>query len=132
MRVGRYILVISLLISFINFCLPYVLDIECIENRGVAFGLVIEKVWIFILIVLLLLLFLSFITRGILRYLFFSIVVLGMTNLVERLINGYICDYITFFNLSINLVDISLTILVIFTILILLKGGYGDTDRERK
>ena len=132
MRVGRYILVISLLISFINLCLPYVLDIECIENRGVAFGLVIEKVWIFILIVLLLLLFLSFITRGILRYLFFSIVVLGMTNLVERLINGYICDYITFFNLSINLVDISLTILVIFTILILLKGGYGDTDRERK
>lgn len=124
----KYILPISLLISIINFYTSFFLISECSINRGVVFGIEIPYVIYISIFLLLVILLLIFKTGGNIQYIFLGIFVFGLGNFLEKIVRGYICDYIYLFNISVNLVDIGITILVVLGILTCILNKDGDSD----
>jgi lipoprotein signal peptidase len=129
MRVGKYLVLFSIVISFLNLLLSYFLKDSCIENYGIAFGWEVGNVEFLSSVLLLVLFFLGFTSRGSLRYIFLSLGIAGSSNLIERVMNGLICDFITIFNISLNLVDIWITVLVAYAVLSFFKKENGSEDR---
>lgn len=130
----RYLLILfSMVISVSNFLLVfYLLDSKvCVRNSGVAFGFDLSFLGVILVLLLLLLLVVFIKSKDVLRYNVLAITVLGVGNFVERLINGYICDYINILNIYVNLNDIAITVLVIFSLISLLKNIYADKSRRR-
>jgi lipoprotein signal peptidase len=111
----RYLKYISLFVSLFNLFLSiYLSNIgRCNFNQGIAFGIDITyEIWISMLTILFLFGISLKIKNEFKEYLL-SIGILGVGNLIVRVIYGQICDYIPFFNLSINLVDILIVTLSI-------------------
>lgn len=106
-------LVVSLLNIFISFWL-FSKDL-CIKNEGVAFGIDVIYIIFITLAVVIVLILLGLISKGFLRYIFFSFVLLGISNFVVRVIYGSVCDYINIFNLVVNISDILMVLLSIDT-----------------
>jgi len=124
----KYIL-LSFVLLFTNIFVSFVLVNRCIENRGIAFGIEVGYVSILSFLFLVAILILSLRIKSSLKYIFLGIVILGSGNLLERVIRGYICDYIPFFNLSINMLDIGIVVLTILGILICILKKDEDTDK---
>ena len=129
MRVGKYLVLFSIVISFLNLLLSYFLKDSCIENYGIAFGWEVGNVEFLSSVLLLVLFFLGFTSKGSLRYIFLSLGIAGSSNLIERVINGFVCDFITIFKISLNLVDIWITVLVAYAVLSFFKKENGSKDR---
>ena len=122
---------LSFVLLLTNFLVSFLLIENCTENTGVAFGIEISYVSLIILFVLILITLLSFKIGGSLRPILLGIVILGSGNLLERIVRGYVYDYIPFFNLSINIVDIGIVVLTILGVLICIFGKNEDTNRGR-
>ena len=126
----KYIL-LSVVLFLTNILVSFFLIENCIENRGVAFGIEIEYVSLIKFFLLIFVLLLSFKIEGNLKNIFLSIVILGSGNLFERIVRGYVCDYIPFFNLSINIVDIGIVVVTIAGVLICIFKKNEDTNKGR-
>lgn len=126
----KYIL-LSFVLFFVNIFTSFILVENCIENSGVAFGIELGYVSIVSFLFLITIFILSFKIKGDLKYILLGIVILGSGNLLERIVRGYICDYIPFFNLSINMLDIGIVVLTILGVLICIFKKDEDTDRRR-
>jgi lipoprotein signal peptidase len=129
MRVGKYLVLFSIVISFLNLLLSYFFRSACIENYGIAFGWEIGNVEVLSFVLLVLLLLLGFTSKDSLKYIFLSLGVAGSSNLIERIINGFVCDFIPVFNIFLNLVDIWITVLVAYAVLSFFKKENGSKDR---
>lgn len=114
----KYIIPLSILFSILNLCISFFFVSECTVNEGVLLGIDIPYVEIISFILLLAILFTSLKIKGSMRYILLGITILGSGNLLERTIHGYICDYISLFGISVNIIDICITILVMVGVLI--------------
>lgn len=113
----KYILYASIVISIIDLYVSYYVVNDCVINEGVAFGINLPYVELFSICIVLILFFISIKEKGSERYIFLSIGTLGLTNFTERIINNGVCDYISFLGLHMNLVDISISTIVLLSIL---------------
>lgn len=113
------LLIISLLISVINiFLTDYLFDKNgCVINRGIAFGISIEYIILLSILFIVLMIFLGCITKEFEKYILFSVSILGVSNLIVRVIYGGVCDYIRLFGMYVNLIDIFIVTLVIYSFL---------------
>jgi len=94
----------------------------CVLNRGIAFGIRIEYEVLVSILLLIFLIFIGIKTEGFLKYIILSIVGLGLSNLVVRILLNGVCDYIHILNISFNLADIFLVLFsVVGGIFILIK-----------
>jgi hypothetical protein len=83
MKIYRYLIPFSLIISFLNVFLRFLFENSCTFNDGVSFGL---DVGTYIpLIMLLVCLILSFISGKEYRGMFLSVFILGSFNYIERI-----------------------------------------------
>lgn len=121
MRVGKYLVLFSIVISLLNLVPSSFFQISCVENYGIAFGWEVGNVEILSFALLGSLFILGFTSKESLRYIFLSLGIAGSSNLIERVINGFVCDFITIFNISLNLVDIWITVLVAYAVLSFFK-----------
>lgn len=101
------ILSLSFLLSLINVFLSiYLSKIDfCIFNKGIAFGMRIEYEIFSSLVVLILLIVIGVLLKGNFRYIFLSLFLLGLSNLLVRILFGGVCDYISLLGISFNLAD---------------------------
>ncbi|MCH5202804.1 MAG: signal peptidase II [Oscillospiraceae bacterium] len=98
--------------------IPYILDLDYVENRGVAFGMFKDMRWIFIAITSVVICFLLYIIifRRINSKLFnisaSLIIGGGIGNLIDRIYYGYVIDYLqlSFFSPVCNFADYAITI----------------------
>lgn len=111
-----FILVISLIVSVINIFISSKLfsDNRCVENDGIAFGIGVEDITYITLILLLVLIVVGLRSKGVIKYILFSILLMGLSNLIVRVIYGSICDYINIFNLVINISDLFIVLFSIY------------------
>lgn len=104
----------------------------CVRNKGVAFGVSLGSEILVLLLLLVVLIFVYIKSREDLRYNVLAISILGLGNFFERVIKGYICDYIQIFDIYVNLVDLGITMTVIFSLIYLFKDIYAGKSRRIK
>ena len=109
------------------------LSLTYVENRGVAFGMFQNHVWLFAVVTLLLMsVFVWLIISGRMQgKLFYAAAILmiggGIGNLIDRLFRGFVVDYISlsFFPPVCNFADYCITIGAFLFIFVLLLQGTG-------
>lgn len=113
------LLLISFSLSILNiFLSKYLFTIDrCVINRGIAFGISIEYIFIISILFLIILIVLGYINKGIVRYILFSIFLFGLSNLITRLLLGGICDYLAMSFLTINIADLGVVVLSILAVI---------------
>ncbi len=113
------LLLISFSLSILNiFLSKYLFSIDrCVINRGIAFGISIEYIFIISILFLIILIVLGYINKGIVRYILFSIFLFGLSNLITRLLLGGICDYLAMSFLTINIADLGVVVLSILAVI---------------
>lgn len=116
--------------------IPHVLNLTYIRNEGVAFGLFSGIPWVFIVLTAALLtaiIILMFVKRPVHKLFYVSVALIiggGVGNLIDRILNGYVVDYLslTFFKPVCNFADYCITVGVILLAVYLLFFF----DREKK
>ena len=106
------------------------------ENRGAAFGILQDRQIFFIIIGVLIVLIFGYIivTNKINNKMFFFSAALivggGIGNLIDRIIHGYVIDYLqlSFFSPVCNLADYCITVGTVLLVIYLLF--YSDKTRE--
>lgn len=130
MKRGIYLVIGSLCIALLDIYITMNLtSSSCVLNTGIAFGIEFRYQEIFSLTVLALLILLSVKVAGALRYVILGILTLGLANYISRVLHGYICDYISLFGISFNIVDVGIVILVCIGVLICISNAYGEKSR---
>lgn len=119
MRKYLYIFFFSLIASFLNICISIYLYTSnmCIINGGVAFGISIKYEFLISTFLLFGIMFLGIFVKGRMKYILFSLLALGISNLLIRIIYGGVCDYIGVFNIYVNIADIFISLLAIFGVI---------------
>ena len=126
----KYILFfLSISTSILNILYSIYLFSEdmCVINGGVSFGILIEYEVLISTLLVVFLIYISFRLKNSLRYIFLNIAILGIGNIIVRVIlKDGICDYIHFLNISFNIVDIGIVGFSIYSIWYLLfrKGSW--------
>lgn len=128
MKYPGFTLITSLLVGILNLFLTNNLykDSECVVNRGFAFGLSIPYLAVLSFLIISILLVVYIRTKSVLRYNILAIGILGLFNLLERVLRGYICDYIDIFFLSVNLVDILIVGITLISLIYIFRKEYED------
>lgn len=116
--------------------IPHVLNLTYIRNEGVAFGLFAGIPWVFIVLTAALLtaiIILMFVKRPVHKLFYVSVALIiggGVGNLIDRILNGYVVDYLslTFFKPVCNFADYCITVGVILLAVYLLFFA----DREKR
>lgn len=119
--------------------IPYILDINYVENRGIAFGLFKDARLFFIIftsIIIILLVFLLIRNKGKSKLFCIAcglIIGGGIGNLIDRIFRGYVIDYLSlsFFNPTCNFADYAITAGTILLVIYLLFF-YKSTDDKVK
>lgn len=110
-----------------------------VENRGVAFGMMQNHVWIFAVITILLIAVMIYLlaSKRLTGKLFYASAMLliggGVGNLIDRVFRGFVVDYLSlsFFPPVCNFADYCITIgAVLFVIAILLSGKKNDDSKQ--
>jgi len=116
MRRGIFLLVFSSFCSILNIFISKQLYFEskCILNEGVAFGISIEYIFLISILLISLLIILGLISREDIRYIFFSLAVLGLSNLIVRFNYASVCDYINILGISFNIADFIIVLIGIY------------------
>lgn len=114
------LLLISAFFSILNIYISkYLFGLDgCVMNSGVAFGIRIDYEIFITLFIILFLIVLGVFLKGKERYIFFSLSILGLSNLFVRILYGNICDYINLITVYVNIADIAI-------VLIAILGGFG-------
>ena len=121
----EYIFALSILASILNIIFSfslYSVDL-CVLNSGVAFGINIYGEALLSAVLIVLIVIWGIKQAAKIRYLLFSLAVLGLSNLIVRVWHGSVCDYISLSGISFNLADafIVLTSVYLFFYLLLFK-----------
>ncbi len=113
---GIAILLCSFVISVINILLSNQLFLRntCITNNGVAFGFEINNIFYISVLLLVILIVVALNSKDNMKYILFSVFLLGLSNLITRVIYGKVCDYITILEISFNISDLFLVLLSIY------------------
>lgn len=113
-----------------------IFDVGLYKNEGIAFGIMIPYFLYYILVVLVVYIFYrrykeQLINGDILiMYAVMLISVGALSNIIDRLVWGYVVDYIHFFNISaFNLADVSIVAGVALLIWRELKGGKKELKK---
>ena len=104
------------------------LDLVYVQNYGVSFGFLSNKLpyWLFVLVGLIIALIIFYLmiiaTKKIEKYAYFIIILGAMGNILDRFINTYVVDFISlhynnYYWPAFNLADIYITIGIIMLIL---------------
>ena len=110
-----------------------------VENRGVAFGMLQNHVWVFAVITLLLISIMIYLlaSKRLTGKLFLVSAMLliggGIGNLIDRLFRGFVVDYLSlsFFPPVCNFADYCITVgAVLFVIAILLAGKKAEKNQK--
>ena len=117
-----------------------VLNITYVENRGVAFGMFTDMRWIFVALTALMIfaiIFYMFKKRpeGKFFYIVAGLIIGGgLGNLYDRIVNGYVIDYISlsFFPPVCNFADYCITVGVILLIFYVLFKPSRKNKKEKK
>lgn len=121
----KYILLlVSMLISVFNILYSVYLFSKgmCVMNRGVSFGMLIEYEVLISILLVVFLIYLFFRLKNSLRYIFLNIAILGIGNILVRVIlKEGVCDYIHILNISFNIVDVGIVGSSIYAIWYLLS-----------
>lgn len=114
----------SILIGVVNLIISTYLfnNTSCVLNMGVAFGIRVEYEVSIVILILSSLFYLGIKLKSPFRYLILSLFVLGLSNLIVRVVFKNICDYINIFNISFNIVDIGIVLICIVLGIWILKG----------
>ncbi len=110
--------------------IPYLFNIVYVENRGAAWGMFSEQRWVFILvssvaiIALLAFLFIERPKNKLLLWSLFLILAGGVGNMIDRILLGYVVDFIEFafmdfpvFNIADSCVCIGAALLILYLII---------------
>jgi len=121
----KYVFALSIFASVLNIVFSfslYPLGL-CVLNSGVAFGINIYGEALLSAVLIVLIIILGIKQTGRIRYLLFSLAVLGLSNLIVRVWYGVVCDYISLFGISFNLADAFIVIVsaYLFFYLVLFK-----------
>jgi lipoprotein signal peptidase len=95
----EYIFALSILASILNIIFSfslYSVDL-CVLNSGVAFGINIYGEALLSAVLIVLIVIWGIKQAAKIRYLLFSLAVLGLSNLIVRVWHGSVCDYIFLF-----------------------------------
>lgn len=114
-----FVLLTSLIISLLNiyFSNIHVESGSCVSNSGIAFGLMVGNEFLLAILILLTLTVVGLLSKGKIKYLFFSLVLLGTSNLYIRVQYGAMCDYISLPKLFVNLADIFIVLISIYLVI---------------
>ncbi len=125
----KYIFALSMFVSVLNIVLSSLMYSSnlCILNTGVAFGFNIGWEILTSEMLIICLLFVGAKREKNDKYLFFSLCVLGLSNLFVRIIYDGVCDYLHLYGLFFNLVDIFILFICIYLLFLLIK-----TDKRYK
>ena len=120
----KYILAISAVVSFFNIIVSIFLNssASCILNTGVAFGINMGLEVLISTILIIFLVIFGIKRNGKDRYLLFSLSILGLSNLIIRVIYDGVCDYISLFGLFFNLADVFIVLVCIYIFYLLIKN----------
>lgn len=102
----------------LNIAITEIISDKCRGNIGVAFGIYFQLLDLLIPLLIVILFLISIYSSGRVKYIFLSLCILGASNVLERYIKGYVCDYINILGISFNIVDMGIVLLCIFGILI--------------
>lgn len=98
--------------------IPYILDLNYVENRGVAFGMFKDMRWVFVTITVLIIAFLIYLicTKKETSKLFVIssglVIGGGIGNVIDRIYYGFVVDYLqlSFFSPVCNFADYCITV----------------------
>lgn len=118
--------------------IPHILDLIYVENRGVAFGMFSDMRWFFVVITsIVIIAFIVMLFKGGYKSKLFSIscaliVGGGIGNLIDRLMYGFVVDYLqlSFFSPVCNFADYCITIGTVLLVIYLLF--YSDLSKDNK
>lgn len=118
---------------------PHILDLTYVENTGVAFGMFKDMRFIFIILtsVIIVVLLYIIISRKISSKLFLISASLiiggGIGNLIDRIVYGYVIDYLqlSFFSPVCNFADYAVTVGTVLLIIYMLFLS-NDSEKEKK
>lgn len=118
--------------------IPHILDLIYVENRGVAFGMFSDMRWLFVVITsIVIIAFIVMLFKGGYKSKLFSIscaliVGGGIGNLIDRLMYGFVVDYLqlSFFSPVCNFADYCITVGTVLLVIYLLF--YSDLSKENK
>ena len=119
----KYVFAISTFVSVINTILSFIMYSSglCILNKGIAFGFNISLEVLISTILIICLVVLGVKRKEEDRYLLFSLCVLGLSNLIIRVIYNGVCDYISLIGLFFNLADVLIVSISIYIFFLLIK-----------
>ena len=108
--------------------IPHLLDLNHVENRGVAFGMFENMRWIFValtsVIIVILLYIIIFKKIKSKMFLISSALIIGggIGNLIDRVLYGYVIDYLqlSFFSPVCNFADYAVTVGTVLLVIYLL------------
>ncbi len=123
-KLNLFIINYSVYIAFIFFILDIILknifyknELFYLRNFGISFGLLPNINWLIINSVLILIIMFLWIYFNDLKTPLFFIIVGGMGNILDRIIYGFVIDYIPFILTYINLSDVIISLGLISYIL---------------
>lgn len=116
--------------------IPHILDLIYVENRGVAFGMFSNMRWLFVVITsIVIIAFIVMLFKGGYKSKLFSIscaliVGGGIGNLIDRLMYGFVVDYLqlSFFSPVCNFADYCITVGTVLLVIYLLF--YSDLSKD--
>jgi len=120
----RYVIWFSVLIAVLNICLSKLLCStgECVINSGIAFGISLKGEIFITSLLILLIVYIGLRVKKEWGIILSSIGILGLSNLICRLIFGGIPDYLHLLGISFNIADIFIVLFAIVSgVLILFK-----------
>jgi len=120
----RYVIWFSMLISGFNIFLSKIFCTigKCVINSGIAFGISIKGEIVTVLFLILLIIYIGLRVKREWGVILVSIGVLGLSNLICRLIFGGVPDYFHLLGISFNIADIFIVLFAIISgVLILFK-----------
>ena len=116
--------------------IPHILDLIYVENKGVAFGMFSNMRWLFVVITsIVIIAFIVMLFKGGYKSKLFSIscaliVGGGIGNLIDRLMYGFVVDYLqlSFFSPVCNFADYCITVGTVLLVIYLLF--YSDLSKD--
>ncbi len=115
------------------------LSLVYVENRGVAFGMMQNHVWLFAVITLLLIGAMIYLiaSKKLTGKLFYTAAILliggGIGNLIDRVFRGFVVDYLSlsFFPPVCNFADYCITIGAVLFVIVMLLSGKDDARKVK-
>lgn len=121
--------------------IPHLLDLVYVENRGVAFGMFKDMRWLFVALTsIVIVVFIIMLIKNYSKSKLFSVSAAliiggGIGNLIDRLLLGYVVDYLqlSFFSPVCNFADYCISVgTVLFVIYLLFYSDISDDKKTIK